>query len=84
MKKLVTKTETDAPKIGKSVRKIEMGDPHARKLMKKVETSDSKVAELVKEVQINDPKSWKRLEFGKIWTREVQEARAGCDVGRSW
>ena len=49
-----------------------MGDPQARKLMKKVETGDSKVAELVKEVQMNDPKSWKRLEFGKIWTREVQ------------
>ena len=84
MKKLVKKTETNAPKIGKSVRKIEIGDPQARKLMKKVETGDSKVEELVKKGQMNDPKSWKRSEMGKIWTREVQEARAGCDVGRSW
>ena len=72
---LVTETETNAPNIGKLVRKIEMGDPLARKLIKKVETGDRKVGELVKKVQI-----WKLVRRDQ----EIQEARAGCDVGRSW
>ena len=65
------RVQISAPKIGKLVKKNEMGD--------------TKVEKWVKKIQMNDLKSWEQLESRlRVWPRKVQEARAGCDVGRSW
>ena len=69
--------DVSSKKIGKLVKKNEMGDPKARTSMKKVETGDMKVEEFVKKIHMNEPKVGKIGKSARFGQEEYTKFERG-------